>query len=255
VSNSVLIEIEIRRCHGADEMQQCVELQRHAWGFSDLELVPRRMFVVAEKIGGHVLGAWHGKHLAGFAMALPALRHDGAFLHSHMLAVDAPYRRQGLAHRLKMAQREDGLRRGIRRMEWTFDPLQTGNAYFNLQKVGAVARRYLPAHYGVSSSRLQAGLPTDRLVAEWHLVHTEQSAPATIVERIEVSPQIAAWKETPAELAKAIAEQSRIRAALENAFARGLVACGFERGQDGGGTYLLCNSKSANSETVQEGIV
>jgi predicted GNAT superfamily acetyltransferase len=230
-------------------MQLCVELQQRAWGFSDLELVPRRMFVVAAKIGGHVLGAWHGKHLAGFAMALPAVRHDGAFLHSHMLAVDAPYRRQGLAHRLKMAQRDDSLQRGITRMEWTFDPLQTGNAYFNLQKVGAVARRYLPDHYGASSSHLQAGLPTDRLVAEWHLVVAGRD-PAATVERIEVSPQIGAWKQNPAELPKAIAEQARIREALESAFARGLVACGFERGRDGGGAYLLCEDRAA----VQEGV-
>jgi len=237
VSNSVIEAVEIRGCHGPAEMRACVELQQRAWGFSDLETVPGRLFVVAEKIGGQVLGAWDGEHLAGFAMALPGLRDGKVYLHSHMVAVDAPYRAKGLGHRLKMAQGEDGLRRGFGWMEWTFDPLQPGNAHFNLQKLGAVARRYLPHHYGPLGSKLQAGLPSDRLVAEWFWAKPETTRP--VVERVEIAADIDVWRQNPADAGKALAEQMKVREALQSAFSRGLVAVGFERGERGGGSYLL----------------
>lgn len=242
VANSVAAAIEIRGCHGPAEMQACVTLQQRAWGFPDIETVPGRLFVVAEKIGGQVLGAWDGDHLAGFAMALPGWHDRKAYLHSHMVAVDAPYRARGLGYRLKMAQREDGLQRGFEWMEWTFDPLQAGNAYFNLQKLGAVTGRYLPHHYGPLGSKLQAGLPSDRLVAEWRWSKPEAARPTT-VERVEIAAKIDAWKQNPAEVTKALAEQRRVREALEAAFARGLVAVGFERGHLGGGWYLLAEDQ------------
>lgn len=239
VPNSIAAAIEIRGCHGPAEMQACVELQQRAWGFPDIETVPGRLFVVAEKIGGQVLGAWDGKRLAGFAMALPGWRDGHVYLHSHMVAVDAQYRAQGLGYRLKMAQREDGVRRGFGWMEWTFDPLQAGNAYFNLQKLGAAARRYLPDHYGPLASKLQAGLPSDRLVAEWLWTKPAMTARAAVVEKFEIAAEIGEWKHSPADVTKALAEQKRVREGLQSAFARGLMAAGFERGEHGGGAYLL----------------
>ena len=242
MQNEVAERSKTRDCHGPEEMRACVELQQRVWGFSDLDCVPSRMFTVAKKIGGQVLGAWDGDHLAGFALALPGLRDGKNFLHSHMLAVDPAYQRQGIGMRLKMAQREDGLRRGIGWMEWTFDPLQIGNAYFNLHKLGAVARRYLPDHYGTLSSKLQAGLPSDRLVAEWHWADT-QPAVREAVARVEIPAEIAVWKQNVADLPKAVAEQRRIRQELQSAFARGLAAVGFERNDAGGGAYLLGDSQ------------
>src|SRR6202012_2433270 len=91
------------------------------------------------------------------------------YLHSHMLAVLPEYRNAGLGRRLKLAQRDDALSRGFDLMEWTFDPLEIKNAYFNLERLGAIARRYNVNQYGITSSPLQGGLPTDRLVAEWWL--------------------------------------------------------------------------------------
>ena len=68
-----------------------------------------------------------------------------------------------------MLQREDALARGFELMEWTFDPLEIKNAYLNIERLGAIARRYNVNQYGITSSPLQGGLPTDRLVAEWWL--------------------------------------------------------------------------------------
>src|SRR5437660_12162762 len=83
-----------------------------------------------------------------------------------MLAVRSCYRNSGLGRRMKLAQRDDALARGFDLMEWTFDPLEIKNAYLNLEKPGAIRRRYTVNQYGVSSSPLQGGLPTDRLVGE-----------------------------------------------------------------------------------------
>ena len=160
-------EIEIRRCDLLSEYEECVRMQETVWG-KDL-VIPRSMFVVAHHTGGQVIGAFDGKTLAGFTMALAGVRDGTPFLHSHMTAVLPEYRDRGVGRRLKLFQRQDALKRGIRLVEWTFDPLELKNAYFNLVRLGAVARRLIPNCYGVTDSPLHAGLPTDRLVAEWWL--------------------------------------------------------------------------------------
>src|SRR5882724_573529 len=159
----------IRACHGIGELEACVALQKEVWNFDDVDLIPLRLFVVATKIGGQVLGAFDGNDLVGFAMSIPGTRGGNPYLHSHMLAVRETFRNIGLGKKLKFAQRDDALQRGIRLIEWTFDPLEVKNAWLNIERLGAVARRYNPNQYGMSSSPLQGGLPTDRLVAEWWL--------------------------------------------------------------------------------------
>jgi predicted GNAT superfamily acetyltransferase len=229
-------------------MEACVQMQIHAWGFAPLDVVPRRMFIVCQKIGGQVLGAFHDSRLVGFLMGFPAHHGQKLFMHSHMLAVESGFRNLGIGRRLKLAQRDDALARGINIVEWTFDPLETKNAFFNLHRLGAIARRYLPNHYGFTSSALQAGLPTDRLVAEWHLdsprvaalAASESSAPApsTAIERVAVPAEIHDWKNSPTSRDKAIAAQTEIRNALTSAFAAGLAITDFARSGNGG-AYLL----------------
>jgi predicted GNAT superfamily acetyltransferase len=161
--------ILIRPCHGLEEFAACVQLERDVWKSSDVDVVPIPLFAVAAKTGGQVLGAFHGTRLVGFTMAIAGWRDRKPFLHSHMTAVLEEYRDRGIGRRLKLYQREDAVHRGIGLIEWTFDPLITKNAYFNFMRLGAIARRYLPNVYGITTSPLHAGLPTDRLVAEWHL--------------------------------------------------------------------------------------
>ena len=161
--------IEIRRCSGLEELRACVALQKEVWNFTDAELVPLRMFVVAEKVGGQVMGAFDGNSMVGFALSVPGTRSGHVYLHSHMLAVRKDFRNAGLGRRLKLLQREDALARGIELIEWTFDPLEIKNAYLNIEKLGAIARRYNINQYGITSSPLQGGLPSDRLIAEWWL--------------------------------------------------------------------------------------
>ncbi len=161
--------ILIRPCHGIEEFEACVRVERKVWKSADLDVVPISLFVVAAETGGQVIGAFHGRYLVGFTLAIAGWRDRKPFLHSHMTAVLGAYRDRGIGRRLKSYQRDDALSRGIGLIEWTFDPLITKNGYFNFMRLGAIAREYQPNAYGITTSPLHAGLPTDRLVAEWHL--------------------------------------------------------------------------------------
>ncbi len=98
--------VTIRKCEALEDMQACFALQKEVWKFSDADLVPVRMFVLANKIGGQVIGAFDGGELVGFALAIPGMRNGHVYLHSHMLAVRQQYRNGGLGRRLKLYQRD-----------------------------------------------------------------------------------------------------------------------------------------------------
>ena len=265
--------ILIRSCRGRDEFEACVQLQIETWGYDPADLIPNRSFMLAQKIGGQVIGAFdtalpaaseqgNAASLIGYAYAIPGIKPESetaerAYLHSHMLAVHSTYRNLGLGARLKLAQRLEALSRGIRCMEWTFDPLEIKNAFLNIHKLGAIIRRYYPDFYGVSSSRLQGGLPTDRLVAEWYLDSPRVTALAEgktdaeyrIEERITVPASIYQWKTSDKDRERAAAVQLHNRGSFQQAFARGLVVVGFERDAEGNGIYKL-----AQFAAVQTGI-
>ncbi len=239
--------VTIRKCEALAEMQACFALQREVWKFSDAELVPVRLFVIAARIGGQVIGAFDRQELVSFALAFPGMRNGHAFLYSHMLAVHEQYRNAGLGRRMKLFQREDALARGFELMEWTFDPLEIKNAYLNVERLGAIARRYNVNQYGITSSPLQGGLPTDRLVAEWWLKSNRvnevlAAAPRPKFEcraRIDVPAEIYAWKSAAATRTQALAVQGNNRERFQQAFAQGLSVLGYERDELGNGRFLL----------------
>jgi predicted GNAT superfamily acetyltransferase len=237
----------IRKCGNLDEMAACVALQKEIWNFADADLVPVRMFLVAEKIGGQVITAFDGGEIVGFALSVPGARGGHSYLHSLMLGVRARYRNAGLGRRIKFFQREEALSRGFELIEWTFDPLEIKNAYLNIERLGAVARRYHVNQYGVTSSPLQGGLPSDRLVAEWWLKSKRvenvlRSVPKPAFETaktISVPSQIYAWKETPATRDRARGIQEGNRRHFLQAFSGGLTVLGYERDPQGNGRFLL----------------
>ncbi len=248
-------QVTIRKCEALEEMRACFALQKEVWKFSDAELVPVRLFVVANKIGGQVIGAFAqsdgendgAEELIGFALAIPGVRNGHAYLHSQMLAVREQYRNGGLGRRMKLYQREDALARGFELMEWTFDPLEIKNAYLNIEKLGAIARRYSENQYGITSSPLQGGLPSDRLVAEWWMkskrvaavLADAPSAPFECRARIEVPAEIYEWKSATATHAEALAVQEGNRKLFVRAFGEGLGVLGYERDAHGNGQFLL----------------
>src|ERR1700739_3046320 len=158
--------IMIRPLREVGEMSIGVDLQRRVWGYTEIDTVPDQIFIVTRESGGQVLGAFHEDKAIGFALAFAGVHGGRIHLHSHMVAVLPEYQDRGVGRMLKLAQRDDAISRGIDLIEWTFDPLQLKNAYFNLMRLGAVVRRYIPNFYGRTSSPLHGGLPTDRLLAE-----------------------------------------------------------------------------------------
>jgi predicted GNAT superfamily acetyltransferase len=260
--NDRSVSILIRECTSLDELGACVDLQSEVWGFSEREVFPRRAFVVAKKIGGQVIGAFDGAllgsdrgsdqndgpgALVGFALALPGISGDGPYLHSHMLAVRSAYRNQGIGRRLKLFQRQDALARGITRMEWTFDPLEIKNSFLNIVKLGVVVRSFTPNFYGVSSSRLQGQLPTDRLHAQWRMDSPRvQAAIAGLplpIPRVDatifVPGEIGRLKQSPEEHQKILEIQRGVRVRFLEAFESGLAILGFQIDAEGNGIFQL----------------
>lgn len=226
-----------------DEMHSCMNLQKRVWHGSDLDVVPHNIFVVAGRAGGLVLGAFAGQHLVGFALAFPALRQGLAYLHSHMTAVEPALQGQGIGKRLKLAQRQYALAHGFDLIEWTFDPLQLGNANFNIVRLGAIAREYLPNFYGNTTNALDAGLPTDRLVAEWWIRQSRveqilegRPQPKMPAHPVRVPRRIREICATDSEAARRI--QRELREQLQELFHRSFVITGFETDADYA-TYLL----------------
>jgi predicted GNAT superfamily acetyltransferase len=239
--------VVIRPCQGLEELRACVALQKEVWNFTDADLVPLRMFVVADKVGGQVMGAFEGKDMIGFALSVPGTRSGHVYLHSHMLAVRKDHRNGGLGRRLKLLQREEALARGIELIEWTFDPLEIKNAYLNIEKLGAIARRYNINQYGITSSPLQGGLPSDRLIAEWWLksrrvealLSTGKNPSFQRDSSIEVPAQIYDWKGAAETRGKAQQVQERNREQFLRLFAKGFAVLGYERDPEGNGKFVL----------------
>jgi predicted GNAT superfamily acetyltransferase len=241
--------IVVRKCAGMDDFARCVDLQREIWGEEDLEVEPATLFVVASETGGQVLGAFDGSRMVGFTLAIVGFRNEQVFLHSHMTGVLADYRDRGVGRALKLFQREDALGRGISMIGWTFDPLEARNAHFNLNRLGAISRRYLPNLYGVTTSPLHWGLPTDRLWVEWHLDSKRVAKAAASSDDSVLAPQksesavsvvipsgMEGWKK--ADGVRAVREQKKIRDEFLSWFARGYAAVGAQA-TDKGVEYLL----------------
>jgi predicted GNAT superfamily acetyltransferase len=256
------MEVLVRPARDRRDYEACVRLQREVWGLSDLEITSVIQLIATVHAGGLLLVA-HSPDgdVLGFCYAFAALRGGESHLHSDMLAVREAARGLGLGLRLKWAQREEALRRGLRLVTWTFDPMRARNARLNLHHLGAFAREQLPDFYGTTSSALHRGLATDRLLVRWELDHPRvarhaageaesplelagvpalvelawrrdlpvPSPPRLDLEGAELLLDIPAdWDAVCAAGAGLAQEwQQAVRSAFEAAFARGYSAAGF----------------------------
>lgn len=227
--------VEIRLLKGHADFRATVEVQKQVWGFSETDCVAPRLCAVAEEIGGLVLGAFLGERMIGFSLTFPGVKDGGRpYWHSHMTGVLPEYQNRRIGRQIKLFQRQQAVRAGIDLIEWTFDPLESRNAYFNIKRLGVIVRHFLPNQYGITSSRLHGGLPTDRLVAEWHV--TSERVERTIDGPPLESPAIAATIEIPSEIAelreteigKAREIQTRVREEFQQHLAKGLTVVGYQ---------------------------
>ena len=265
--------IAIRQITDGAEMRAVENLQKEVWGIPDLDVVPLTHLIAAQAAGGVLLGAFDGEKLAGFVYGFVGCEAGKMTHHSHMLAVKPEYRNYHLGERLKWAQREYVLRQGITLMSWTFDPLQSLNAYFNFNKLGVVADRYVVDFYGSDAASFLHRNGTDRFWVTWHLdserVKERAAKRAAVVADAEkvkrlvesgenYSPMVAGLNETDERLAieipgnvnelqeqnPALAARWRkaTREAFTDALSRGFFVSEFYRGTRDGrgcGVYLL----------------
>lgn len=229
--------IEVRECRAFEEFDACVELQREVFGYSDLEINPRRYLILSRRAGGWTLGAFDEEGaLVGFVHHLVAVRGGTEIIgYSHMLAVARSVQNRGVGALLKWAQRERALAEGRSYITWTWNPMQARNAHFNLNRLGVIVRSYSVNFYGTAPGA--PGIDSDRLFADWDL-RSERVAELAVarapaqplpapVETIEIPPD---WNSLV--LHDAVAAQrelERVRSEFQKAFDAGLVCAGFSR--------------------------
>ncbi len=212
--------ILIRSCQGLDELDACVQLQIDSLGLRRRRRHPasrlhRRQ---AHRRPGHRRLRRHPRRIPRGQPKIssvspcrcPVSSPDPTLVRTLLSRIctrtcwpfSAGYRNDGIGRQLKLFQRIEALNRGIDLMEWTFDPLEIKNSFLNIHKLGAIVRTYTSNFYGLSSSRLQGGLPTDRLHAEWYLRSKRVQACLAgapvhhfdIEETIMIPHQVAEWK-------------------------------------------------------------
>ncbi len=166
--------IDIREIKELPELKAIEELQEKIWGCSEREILPSLALIPLLEIGGVLIGAFDRNNLIGFVLGFPGIEDGRPIIHSDMLGVKPEYRSRGLGYVLKQAQRKKALEKGIDTITWTFDPLQSRNAYLNFAKLGVIANRYKVNYYGETSSFLHR-TGTDRLWVKW-LLNSERVA-------------------------------------------------------------------------------
>jgi predicted GNAT superfamily acetyltransferase len=240
----------IRECTTIDELSKCVDLQREVFALPDIEISPVRHLIVTRNAGGFTLGAFVDGELIGFVLSVPAYLRGRRAFYSHMTAVRARYQSLGIGARLKWAQRERSLAEGVKYVKWTFEPIKARNAYFNLEKLGAVVREYEEDFYGVDYATSpetadKVGLASDRLFAEWELESPKVVALSngeTYREARTPAAKIcipADWYGlVSSDIHAALGEQLRVRQEFRSALEHGFVCRGFER-SDRQPSYLM----------------
>ncbi len=152
-----------------DILYQVEMLQKEIWGFKDLgPCYPARLYKVEAKIGGTPLIALKEGIVVGFLLGFAAYDREGPYIWSQIMGVHPSFQGKGIATALKMRQKEVAIERNIKRIEWTFDPLEARNALFNLSKLGAKGIKYEKDIYGTADGPMYA-LPADRLRVRWNV--------------------------------------------------------------------------------------
>ncbi|WP_246321149.1 GNAT family N-acetyltransferase [Paenibacillus germinis] len=160
--------IYVRLLHSVEELTLVQELEGMVWE-ADHPL-PIHQTITAVKNGGIVLGAYDEDKLVGFQYSFAGFDGKKAYLCSHTLGIHTDYRKCGIGEMLKRAQREEAIKKGYDLITWTYDSLETVNANLNIKKLGAICSQYIENCYGEMPDALNAGIPSDRLLAEWWII-------------------------------------------------------------------------------------
>jgi predicted GNAT superfamily acetyltransferase len=231
-----LDEIELREITNFADIHACLRLQKETWGMPDIDVTGAKFFVIAKHAGVPAVGAFDASgRLVGYLFTFLG-RYQGTFAYySHQLAIAKDWQDRGVGRHLKLAQRERAMRDGIDLVVWTFDPLQSRNAHFNLNKLGAVVRTYVVNFYGEQNRTVfDSGIGSDRVFAEWWVKSSRAEAalrgeafrPAFATASLEIPSDVNAIKERDERAALLWRLHTRER--FQSRLSRGLVAVSLE---------------------------
>src|SRR6185503_6786374 len=249
-TSSTATTIVIRDIESLEEMHEVEQLQREIWGVEDLEIYPAIALKPQKEVGATLIGAFAEGRMVGFVFGFPGILNGETIIHSDMLGISPAYRSNNLGYLLKHAQRDAAIALGVKRITWTFEPLQSRNAHFNFAKLGVIADRYYVDYYGVTSSFLHR-FGTDRLWVTWLLnservrSRIEGAVKALPPEDLDVIPHSVGAESLVIEIPTEITEHHEhwrqvTRKAFMSAIDTGYVVEGFYvSGERKVGRYLL----------------
>lgn len=224
----------IRPAERHADLHACIGLQRAVWGLEELDVVPSHQLQTAHEWGGQVLVAEEGGRIIGFCYGFGGRQYGRPALLSHMLAVLPEYRGQGVGAELKLAQGRWARANGYALITWTYDPLEAVNANLNVGRLGGIVRQYLVNHYGEMTDGLNRGLPSDRLLLEWHLASPRVAAlldgaapPPPPAPALRCAVPVGFQQIKREEPGAALAWRLRVREELTRAFAEGYAVTSF----------------------------
>jgi predicted GNAT superfamily acetyltransferase len=230
-------DVVIRECESVDDFQQCIELERAVWKDDDIGIMPIRLYLISKACKAPTIGAFDSSgRLVGFVHTMLALLDRRVVFHSHLAAVLEGLRHKDIGFRMKLAQRQFAIDAGIPLITWTFDPLQSRNAHLNINKLGAIIRRYEMNYYGEGlSSVFDSGVPSDRIFAEWWVQspRVEATLKGTRPDRPSDFSSVIIPEDIGAARARSAEEhlqwRMRVREDFQREISSGRIARGFER--------------------------
>jgi predicted GNAT superfamily acetyltransferase len=229
-------DVTIRECVSVEDFRQCIELERAVWRDDDIGIMPIRLYMISKACKAPTVGAFdHTGRLVGFVHTMLALMGRHTIYHSHLAAVVEGLRHKDIGYRMKLKQREFAIESGIPLIIWTFDPLQSRNAHLNINKLGAIIRRYEENYYGEGLSAVfGADVPSDRVFAEWWVISSHVEAALGGIKPVVTDAESVIIPEDIQRVRGQSVEEHkqwrlRVRADFLRELSRGLVARGFER--------------------------
>lgn len=240
------LEVVIRECSSIEDFQQCIELERAVWKDDDLGVMPIRLYMISKACNAPTIGAFGPSgRLVGFVHTMIALMDNHVVYHSHLAAVREDLRHNDIGYKMKLAQRQHAIAAGVSLIIWTVDPLQSRNAHLNVNKLGAVIRRYEVNYYSEGLSTVfDSGVPSDRIFAEWWLSspHVESALAGNRPGIEPPAESVLIPEDINSVRARSVEEhlkwRLRVREDFQRKLAGGLIVRGFER-ESGTSRYLL----------------
>jgi predicted GNAT superfamily acetyltransferase len=187
-----MADVTTRILEDIEDLRRVEALQMEIWGMPPLDIVPLHHLKAASGAGGAVIGAFEPDGtMIGFCYGFAAWRDRRPLFYSHMAGVKGGRQLQEVGFRLKMAQRDAAIAMGYDHAVWTYDPLQSINARFNLHKLGATTDRYYVNYYGAMTDAVNQGIDSDRFEVDWAL------RSARVAAAVAGTPEEHRWEQAP----------------------------------------------------------